>query len=228
MMSASVTGPTEESFLKDVEKHGLTVLMDNGIYRHLRCKQPHSGNMWFDIVTWPGYLAYSGDMGCFVFSRLSDMFEFFRTDRRDNSLGINRSYWGEKLQAVERGHRRFSADKFRDRVEKQVKTWIEEFPDWNLTEDELAKAKTAFEVELREAIQDDVYSCNDEEDEQGLRKALHDFSFTPEDKRLERNPQRYEFQDTWEWDFEDYTYRFTWCCYAIAWTILKYDGLKTK
>ena len=28
----------------------------------------------FDIVTWPGYLCYSGDMGCFVFTRLPDMF----------------------------------------------------------------------------------------------------------------------------------------------------------
>ena len=28
--------PTEETFLKDVEKHRMTVLLDNGVYRHLR------------------------------------------------------------------------------------------------------------------------------------------------------------------------------------------------
>ena len=78
--------PTEESFLKDVEKHEMKVLLDNGIYRHLRMKQPGSNNMWFDIVTWPGRLTYTRRYGNLrqPFARLEDMFEFFRAelDRR--------------------------------------------------------------------------------------------------------------------------------------------------
>lgn len=72
---------TVERFLQDVADHKMTVVMDNGVYRHLRFANSDSKlafNQWFDIVTWPGFLAYSGDMGCFVFSRLKDMFEFFR------------------------------------------------------------------------------------------------------------------------------------------------------
>ena len=95
--------PTEESFLNDVSKHEMKVLLDNGIYRHLRFKQQGSSNMWFDVVTWPGFLAYTGDMGAFVFARLEDMFEFFRgrpVDDKDK-LYINLGYWGEKLEAVD-------------------------------------------------------------------------------------------------------------------------------
>jgi hypothetical protein len=71
---------TEEVFLKDVEKHEMKVLLDNGLYRHLRfaATGQYSWNQWFEIITWPGKLAYSGDMGTYVFERIEDMFEFFR------------------------------------------------------------------------------------------------------------------------------------------------------
>lgn len=51
------------------------------------------------------YLCYTGDMGTYVFQRLTDMFEFFRTDREykkrnGGKLAVNLSYWGEKLQAT--------------------------------------------------------------------------------------------------------------------------------
>ena len=91
---------TEADFLKDVAAHEMEILRDDGVYRHIRFKKPGTWCMHFDLVTWPGYLAYSGDMGCYVFSRLNDMFEFFRTDReylqRDGrQLCINLCYWSE-------------------------------------------------------------------------------------------------------------------------------------
>jgi hypothetical protein len=49
--------PTEETFLKDVSKHTMAVLLDKGVYRHLQFKDNGSNVMWFDIVTWPGFLA---------------------------------------------------------------------------------------------------------------------------------------------------------------------------
>ncbi len=105
--------PTQEQFLRDVARHVMTEKLDQGIYRHLRFRQPDNGNMWFDVTTWPGYLVISGDMGTWAFSRVDDMFKFFRSDK---GLWINASYWSEKLQnGAHGGHReakRFDVDVF--------------------------------------------------------------------------------------------------------------------
>ena len=219
---------TEEIFLKDVSNHAMEVLKDDGIYRHLRfaSKGEHSWNQRFEIVTWPGYLAFAGDMGCFVFSRLSDMFEFFHTDRRDNGkLGINLSYWAEKLKAVDSNGRyasgatEFHEAQFEALVNEHVNQWIEEFDgEYDSSEEETAKQKETFATELRSAIKDDVLS-RAEEGEHAAHEALRDFS-------CEINGQKFEFSDTWEWDLKDYTLRFVWCCYAIAWAIRHYDESK--
>ena len=102
----------KEDFLKDVANHQLTILKDDGIYRHIHLGSPNTNNQSFEIVTWPGYLSYSGDMGCFVFSRLEDMFRFFRDSSGD--LKINTGYWSEKLHAVDScdGYKKFSWDSF--------------------------------------------------------------------------------------------------------------------
>ena len=205
--------PTEESFLNDVSKHEMKVLLDNGIYRHLRFKQPNSSNMWFDVVTWPGFLAFAGDMGSFVFSRLEDMFEFFRSRPRDEreKLFINLGYWGEKLEAVDScgrdsGYLIFSEEKVRKHVEDRIKDWVEEYP-----EDE---------TELREAVKEEIYRFRDD-GEHELRSALAGFDCTI-------HGHHYEFQDTWEWDLTDYTFRFVWCCYSLAWSIQQYDKFKER
>lgn len=217
---------TEEMFLKDVAKHEMAVLMDNGIYRHLRLKQPGSSTMWFDIVTWPGFLAYSGDMGSFVFSRLNDMFQFFRSDSKKDGLGINLSYWGEKLEAVDRSgrtsnHRQYSEDRLREQVEDQIRSWIEEHEGpYEASEEETAKAKKAFEDELREVVEDEVYRYFDD-GEHEARRAVRDFSATV-------CGEDYQFSDSWEWDCEEYTLRFIWCCYALAWSIRNYDNSKAE
>lgn len=94
---------TAEQFLKDVANHQMESRMENGIYRHLVFRQSgeHSWNMWFGIVTWPGWLTIYGDMGTWTFSRVEDMFCFFR----DEKLRINASYWAEKLQHGTHGGR---------------------------------------------------------------------------------------------------------------------------
>ena len=80
-------------FKKSVADHKMTVENDNGIHRSLYFGKPKSGSCHFRINTWPGHLCISGDMGTFVFSRLPDMFEFFRGDR------ANLHYWAEKVEA---------------------------------------------------------------------------------------------------------------------------------
>jgi hypothetical protein len=224
---------TEEVFLKDVAHHEMKVLMDNGLYRHLRfqAKGKYSWNQWFDIVTWPGRLVYTGDMGTYVFARLEDMFEFFRTHPSESKgLYINTGYWGEKLQAVDRCGRacdfmEFSPERLKNRVEDAIKEWVEEFPlEFESSPEEESAAKAKFEKELREAIKEDIYSYLDDGEHEAQR-ALNDFSFEPEVGRFVSKPRPYRFSDTWEWDMQEYTGRFVWCCYALAWSIKQYDAL---
>lgn len=210
---------TEASFLKDVAAHEMIVLHDDGVYRHIRFKKPTSGCMHFDLVTWPGYLCYSGDMGCYVFCRLNDMFEFFRTDRHgmqkhhpERTLFTNRGYWSEKLEAVDGSRRNgaaveYSPDLFRQIVKEQLVEW--------LREGGLNKEQRR---ELRAEVEQDVLSAADDGDVRAYDAATN-FSATV-------GGHTYEFSDFWERDLTTYTYRFTWCCYALAWGVLKYDEAK--
>lgn len=191
---------TEQIFLKDVAGHQMTVLRDDGVNRHLRFQKPGTNCMGFDVVTWPGYLCYSGDMGTYVFQRLDDMFQFFRADRRhnreeDQTLYINLSYWAEKLQAVDRcdGVKKYSADKFRESVAE----WLEDRDASN---------------ELRQAVKNEVLPYADDGESVALNAAQ---AFEHEGRGV--------FQDFWEVDLTEYTYRFIWCCYALAWGIQSYD-----
>ena len=140
--------PTAETFAKDVALHGMMVVLDKDENRHLTFRRPGTNNMHFNITTWPGYLCISGDMGCYVFARLRDMFEFFRGNE------ISPSYWEEKLQAMERhgGTKEYDPAKFRAHVEEEIKGWLEH---------------------TQQAVRDQVLCHAD--DEHMAREALHNF-----------------------------------------------------
>jgi len=53
--------------------HTVTVQHNEGMYRQWRCQKPGTRNCYFDVTTWPGYLAITGDIGDFVFARCDDM-----------------------------------------------------------------------------------------------------------------------------------------------------------
>jgi hypothetical protein len=212
--------PTEKSFLKDVESHAIAVIRDDGVHRHVRFKDPSTMCMHFDLITWPGYLCYTGDMGTYVFTRLRDMFEFFRTDadsdylkRKGLTLGINPSYWGEKLEAVDRcdGFKEFDEDKFNAAVYRYLVQWIRD------NRDQTTKQQRR---DLWEEVENDV--INADSDSGGFRKqcAAHDFHHRLNSK------VSFVFQDFYEINVESYSHRFMWCCYALAWGIALYD--KTK
>jgi hypothetical protein len=102
-----------EEFIKDVSQHKMQILRDDGLYRHIRFKRENTSCYYFDLITWPGALCYTGDMGTFVFSRIPDMFEFFRTDgEKGADLRINPGYWSEKLLAVDGGRHSASPMEF--------------------------------------------------------------------------------------------------------------------
>ncbi len=204
---------TEELFLSDVATHQMTLIRDDGLHRHVRFKKPDSGDQYFDLITWPGALCYTGDMGTYVFSRIPDMFGFFRFSNREGPLRINEGYWAEKLLATDRcdGHREYSADTARKYIESQLDQF-KEFFDLDV-EDGTGALQFA---ELKEAVEADVLAAVDD-GEHALREAMADFE----------HGGRNWFPDYWERRFDEYTLRFTWCCYAIAWGIRQYDDRKS-
>ena len=204
--------PTENTgnadFLRDVATHELTIIRNEGLYRHLRFSRPGSSCMYFDLITWPGHLCYTGDMGTYVFSRVSDMLEFFRRDCADQ-LPINPGYWSEKVQAADGGRHpgcvfEYDHDRYLAVVNEYLSGWLEGL------DDEAA-------AELREAVQDDVLQLADSHDEHGNYNRAYEFSATV-------NGCKYQFTDLFERNFRRFTPCFLWCCRALVWGIEKYDA----
>jgi hypothetical protein len=144
---------TAEIFAADVRHHRMEMLHSDEIYRHLRFSRAECSVNWFELITWPGVLTINGDMGTYTFSRLEDMFEFFR--RPDN--GINVSYWAEKCTSVDRHGPMTEWCQVESR--KQLAETIEDWP---------AKARhEAFERLNPESF----------DSEQEFRVAVEDFDF---------------------------------------------------
>ncbi len=200
---------TEDSFLKDVENHKIKILHDDGVYRHIRFSNQGSSVMRFDLITAPGLLLYRGDMGCYEFERLHDMFNLFRNDKKEyhlkmgRKIPINEGYWAEKLESIDKdsGYKKYSSELFLETVERLAIDYLESNPDideddfrWELTDEVLSKSE--FEVEAYHAASD--FRFNDDE----------------------------VFSDFWEITLTETAYRYTWACYAIVWGIDRYDEVK--
>lgn len=191
-------------FLRDAGNHQMCIKQDAGIFRHIRFSKDSSSVYHFDITTWPGYLCISGDMGCFVFARTTDMFEFFRGDR------INPQYWAEKLQATNNrsGHRTFSMDLLKAAV-------AADFEGWDFDSDEK-------KAQAWKAITDDwgglFYNAEGSDAQHAVSEVM--------DWKCPVTGQK--FEDFWEHDLEDYTFHFMWCCNAIQWAIQQYDALERQ
>lgn len=110
-----------ERFMGDVAEHEMTVLHDDGLYRHVRFKKPDTIGFYFDLITWPGHLTVAGDMGTYTFRRLPDMFDFF------TSPTINAQYWAEKTGGAA-GVEQYSPRLFRQRVTEAYDEHVQEDP----------------------------------------------------------------------------------------------------
>jgi hypothetical protein len=143
-----------EQFTTDTAKHEMTVKRDDGLYRHLLFMRPDRSTYWFELVTWPGCLAIRGDMDGFVFSRIEDMFEFFRGDR------INPGYWSEKIisEGTRRGTMAYSEADFRQSVSDWAAQLAEEYPG------------------IVEAVEEEIFG-EDIWHEQGAMQAVAEFEY---------------------------------------------------
>lgn len=214
---------TQERFLKDCAEHQMEIVRDDGINRHLKLKKPGTSAYWFEIVTWPGVLAIRGDCGAYLFSRLADMFEFFRTKPerlKAGELYINKPYWMEKIIAVDSNcGQKGSATKFSvDRFKREVVSWFRrktgEDNYWETRKDRWA---------IWKAIREDILEETDSHDESHNWSLLRDFSVWMED---DCEYQYKNFFDDWEAQCREYDFHFLWNCYAIAWAIQQYDAAK--
>lgn len=188
-------------YFERMKNHTITVFHDEGLYRHIRMAKGNSWNDQFDIVTWPGYLSYSGDLGDYTFERIEDMFKFFRGHEQQPNF----YYWAEKLQAVDKrgGYEEFSKIKFEQNIRENFKEW--EFD--NKEQRDLAW----------EDIEDIFLRGFDSETD--AKTELH---------RYQCPWGGHEFIDSWEWDVRDYTFSYKLACYGIPWAIGRYDEYKLR
>ncbi|MGW6946122.1 hypothetical protein ACWGHD_04265 [Streptomyces xanthophaeus] len=183
-------------FAKDTKDHAMTVLHEDGLYRHLRFRQPQHNSYWFDLITWPGTLHIRGDFGSdsYTFTRDPDMFELFR-----GKDGIDPHYWGQKLDGGRRSVKEYSEDAFRQTVKEMFVDAVR----YNDVPAGMGKA-------LQARILD--YDLSDETES---RRLLNEFEF-----------KGFQFRDAWEFTFEDWDWVFLWACHAIVWGIAQYDAAK--
>ena len=194
-------------FQRNVRDHKMTIELDQGVHRSLYFGKPGTSFYHFRLNTWPGHLAISGDCGSYTFSRLRDMFEFFRDAGPDYTREdrINPDYWREKLEAVDRcgGEEKFSAERYEKTIRSDMDLWIEQFdkPD----QDRI----------LKDAEDHDLFEACETLD-QSLSKACG-----------WKCPVTGEYPNADFWEHSRHlmlpSYRLIWCMRAIQWGIKRYD-----
>lgn len=190
-------------FAVSTTEHQMTVLHDDGVYRHIRFAKPGTGLYHWDLVTWPGHLCIDGDLESFTFSREHDMFGFFAMDRGR----INPGYWAEKITNRSIQTRVYSPETAKTEV-------VREFLEMRrYMSDDTAPAWR----DLRETVLDE-YTIGDES---LTHDALARWSFTDTG-----SCETWEFSDTWEWDLRDWDHHYLTACHAIAWGIQQYRAAK--
>lgn len=168
-----------DRFREDTKDHVMTIEHDDGLYRNILFRRPASLVCYYRITTWPGYLCISGDMGCYVFRRLNDMFTFFDKEHP------NPGYWSEKVQAADRdGLTEFCEDTFKEAIKSHFDEWEFDTDEaraaaWTSVEEDLLSGDiTTVESAVGAAM---AYECGD--------NRFHDFW----DHRL----TRYTFRFLW-------------------------------
>lgn len=206
--------PSAERFTRDTNGHEMTVLHDDGLYRHLRFKAPSLdpggySEYWYELITVPNTLIFRGDGDSFVFSRAEDMFKFFRSGIwPDGHHHINPGYWEEKLTSHREAARTYSLDLYNQCTAEILTEAETDYP--GIT--------TAWNEHANGPMSD--YNT---EYEDSARAALDDFEYQPEGATGEP----FRFEDCWENGFRDHDWWYLWACHAILAGIAQYDAGKT-
>lgn len=196
-----------ERFDRDTKDHKMTILHDDGLYRHLMFKAPGTGVFWFELITTPHSLTFQGDGTAYTFRRLKDMFQFFRGSAHPPKYPINPGYWAEKVVSQHapayRCLKEYSEELFTEQVNDALKE----------AEDEgHAGVTDQWKLETEGHWPEwDIHS------EDGARDALANFTH-----------DKFTFGETWEWELRDWCWWYLWACHAIVWGIAQYDTAMTE
>jgi hypothetical protein len=196
-------------FKRDTANHQMTVLFEQGLYRHLRFESPDGSGYRFDLHTSPNRLMFHGEPGTYVFSvwPTADLFKVFS----ESSVGDrpNFGYWREKLAAWCEAPIQFSNELFDAQVAHELAEAESDWPgvtaDW--------KEKT-----------EGFLAVYDTSNEQGARYATYDFSYLHGD--ADPWEQQFKFSDCARWVLDDYDWRYLWACHAALFGIAQYDAAR--
>lgn len=193
-------------FARETAGHEMTVLLDNGLYRHLRFTSG-SDLYWYDITTTPGQLTFSGDGDSFVFRLTPDMFDMFR--RSSEAGDINASYWAEKCRTG--NAKSYSRERFEECVWRAV-----------------ADAEPYYKA-LRADVEAEIFNSEmfDVDYESAALMAVlgyrYHFSTGPD---VKGNTGPFFFRRVHEWELQDFDWWFLFACFAIKDAIAQYDAAK--
>lgn len=205
---------TAERFLGDVKGHVMRVHLNDGINRRLTFGKPGDSNMWFCIATFNNVLVYYGDMGSYVFSRIEDMFKFFRRPGPIDRDSINPQYWSEKVLSVDRHHaiEVFSEEEWVKAIRYDVKSYLENE----------ATGEEGSWFELARVIWPAVKEELIKPGASNLQEAVESVN------RFEIEGHQPFSDFFYENNLTEYGYHFLWCCYAIVWGIQQFDALDSS
>lgn len=196
----------KERIANDLKDHVVTVLHADGMYRHWRCAKPGCWNMAFNIVTWPGSLCFTGDMGEFLFQRTEDMVAFMR------SACMSYSYAAEKCVASKGKLKEFREEIFREVLKERIRDGVQRGEGGKF-------AKSTYTVYLAGGRKEEK-SVKDAVDE--ILREYANYG-TPSDAEK-------AMYESGLWDgtdlpsCKDYTFHFLWCLHAIHWFCEKVKG----
>lgn len=186
-------------FAGDTAKHQMTVLHDDGLYRHLRFAPESNSLDWWDLITWPYNLIVNGSHDSFHFCRFGpdtrDMFVLFRDSRAGGS--INPEYWEEKLRAGKA--KGWSEAKFRSFVAEEAAALEVRYPG-------------TVKAVGKQILNSDEHSTEYAETARFACAQFHHGDVT------------LRFPDEWDLSFEEFDWRYLWQCHAVVDGIRRYDA----
>jgi hypothetical protein len=226
-------------FASDTAAHEMVVLHDDGLYRHLAFREPSHGFYWFELITTPDQLVFSGDGNSYVFRRDEDMFRFFRSGIwRDGTRHINPGYWSEKLTSGREAATAYSEKLFAEEVAEALAAVEDDYPGVTAAWAEHVESEfnCEYEEEARRALSEfrfgEAYlaKCREcaweSEDESYTATAMKASDHLKQAGDKHSAPVRdltFDFSDMDEVQFQDFEWWFLWACQAIVWGIGRYD-----
>lgn len=236
-------------FARDTAGHRMTVLHDDGLYRHLKFMNPENGSFGaFHLITWPyNLVAKTGWTFHFDIDATEDMFDVFRRTALPGQ--INPGYWQEKVRAGRDEVEGYNPDLLKAEIASTIAQWMRDDLDIRVEKrakeldftrgevtpgirKELARQVRpewrAANRQLRKAVHGHFFSDMADyniEYESEAHRALHDFSFRPEGDDSE---WPHYFADWHEWRLSDFSPGFLWSCHAIRHGIDLYDAARKQ